>query len=42
MAYQLGVTLDDIHAMSFNEYHGWNKYFQDIDTSKLDFHRIGS
>jgi hypothetical protein len=20
----------------------WNKYFQDIDTSKLDFHRIGS
>ena len=20
----------------------WNKYFQDIDSNKLDFHRIGS
>ena len=39
MAYQLGVTLDDIHAMSFNEYHGWNKYFQERPYGWRDDHR---
>jgi|TARA_R110000787_G_scaffold124732_2_gene235791 hypothetical protein len=39
MAYQLGVTLDVIYSMSFNEYHGWIKYFQERPYGWRDDHR---
>ena len=39
MAYQLGLTLDEIHGMSFNEYDGWNKYFQERPYGWRDDHR---
>ena len=39
MAYQLGLTLDDIHNMSFTEYNGWHKYFQERPYGWRDDHR---
>lgn len=39
MAYQLGLTLDGIHNMSFTEYNGWHKYFQERPYGWRDDHR---
>jgi len=39
MAYQLGLTLDGILNMSFKEYNGWNKYFQERPYGWRDDHR---
>jgi hypothetical protein len=39
MAFQLGISLRDLHAMPFTEYNGWHKYFQERPYGWRDDHR---
>jgi len=39
MAFQLGISLRDLHAMPFTEYNGWYKYFQERPYGWRDDHR---
>ena len=39
MAFQLGISLRDLHDMPFTEYNGWHKYFQERPYGWRDDHR---
>ena len=39
MAFLLGISLSDLHAMPFKEYNGWHKYFQERPYGWRDDHR---
>lgn len=39
MAFQLGITLDELYNMSSKEYYGWHQYFQQRPYGWRDDHR---